>query len=504
MNVELDDDDDQLTRQRAIDAAVAVAAAAAAHQDHEAAAQRLQQQQQQQQQNEVPQEQLKHQDQNQLHDLGSQQPMNIVLQGLTETDVQSVNAYTTTPPPASSLGLDSKDNGVDLTAKMEDQDHTFADTSMQYNSDAPEQNGVNGETSDNEDRRGGAKNRPHVHHTKRRKINTCLPCKRRKVKCDREKPYCGECKKHDFPPSECTWSAAIVDATPLAASSQQAAPSFLASSAIVEAPAASSSSGQQWFEMPGAPWANFAPLPMDHSNQTLMGRIAELEAIVATVKGGGDETNEEARRDNEQWVADRSGLSEAAHDMAADALAMIAQHQAPLGVPFSTLLPSRDQSFYKAKRLLPMISNNGGVNDPLHFEGERSNSTTREISSLLPDIETIHRLLSDFDMMQNHGLDMGISINLIIFQLKAMEEEIDAKKDLVALGLDLSFVALLFHLLATTLEFKDANEVLVNMGLTNKDVSYTFMTECQRQDSVKEGEKEREETRERDCPAGSL
>lgn len=42
--------------------------------------------------------------------------------------------------------------------------------------------------------------------TKRRKINTCFPCKNRKVKCDRQQPYCGQCQKHRIPAERCVWS----------------------------------------------------------------------------------------------------------------------------------------------------------------------------------------------------------------------------------------------------------------------------------------------------------
>ncbi|WFD07630.1 hypothetical protein MVES1_002999 [Malassezia vespertilionis] len=43
--------------------------------------------------------------------------------------------------------------------------------------------------------------------TKRRKINTCYPCKQRKVKCDRQHPYCGQCQKHRIPAERCVWSS---------------------------------------------------------------------------------------------------------------------------------------------------------------------------------------------------------------------------------------------------------------------------------------------------------
>ncbi|KAK0561373.1 hypothetical protein OC844_003248 [Tilletia horrida] len=40
---------------------------------------------------------------------------------------------------------------------------------------------------------------------KRRKITTCLPCKKRKVKCDKERPHCGQCKRQNIADADCVW-----------------------------------------------------------------------------------------------------------------------------------------------------------------------------------------------------------------------------------------------------------------------------------------------------------
>ncbi|PWN53576.1 hypothetical protein IE53DRAFT_145387 [Violaceomyces palustris] len=41
---------------------------------------------------------------------------------------------------------------------------------------------------------------------KRRKVNTCLQCKGRKVKCDRVRPHCGPCQKRRIPADRCVWA----------------------------------------------------------------------------------------------------------------------------------------------------------------------------------------------------------------------------------------------------------------------------------------------------------
>lgn len=126
-------------------AAVAVAAAAAAHQNQEAAAVQRQQQQ--------------HARQDGLDD---QQ------QALQEKEGQGINDYGQPPAPAP-----VQDAGLETEEKREDEE-SMQNTSIQYaGSDIKEQNG----DASQMDVSQSASNRPPVHHTKRRKINTCLPCK---------------------------------------------------------------------------------------------------------------------------------------------------------------------------------------------------------------------------------------------------------------------------------------------------------------------------------------
>jgi hypothetical protein len=174
-----DMDEDHLSRLRAIDAAVAVAAAAAAHQNSEAAAHRQQQQQH------------RLQESDRRSSLTNRQSIDATLQDLTENGVQGVvHNYPTTSPPAPSVAPDAREEAAIAMTKTEDQTHSFADTSMQYATEAQEHNGDgnangdNGNTSEIEEKNVGVKNRPHVHHTKRRKINTCLPCKVSNLYCD--------------------------------------------------------------------------------------------------------------------------------------------------------------------------------------------------------------------------------------------------------------------------------------------------------------------------------
>lgn len=151
------DDDDQLTRQRAMDAAaaVAVAAAAAAHQSQEAALQ-LHHQQHREQQEESH---LEEEEEKQSHG-------DLILNG--ENDAHRSSSIQIGEEKPDLLNEDEKIG-------------TFADNSMQYvASDYTDQNGDLSRQIDDSQTGAG---RPTIHHTKRRKINTCLPCKVRRACC---------------------------------------------------------------------------------------------------------------------------------------------------------------------------------------------------------------------------------------------------------------------------------------------------------------------------------
>lgn len=256
LELAMDDNNDQLTRQRAMDAAatVAVAAAAAAHQSQEAAI-HLHHQQQQEESN--LEEKPNHGDLNMNGD---------------------VEAHRSSP---------TRGEEKPVLLNEDEKTSSLADNSMQYvASDYPDQNGDLSQQID--DSQTTSIGRPTVHHTKRRRINTCLPCKvrkacclldskfpqfkfsslshhsqRRKVKCDRVRSYCGQCKKHNFPASECTWSLAVETSPATKAAPVSSPPCDIATStavadaavAAVVNSASAAASGSQWYEMNNAPWA---------------------------------------------------------------------------------------------------------------------------------------------------------------------------------------------------------------------------------------------------------
>ena len=232
--------------------------------------------------------------------------------------------------------------------------------------------------------------------------------------------------------------------------------------------------------------SSFNALPVDQNSQSLMGRIAELEAALETVKSE-QLTGDAPREDGAHWESKGAGLSEAERGMAADALAMIAQHQPSADPAASSLFPINTYHSYKAKRLMPFGSNPSPP-EVLLFRGKASNVRVREVLALLPDEAIIHRLLLALDHMQAVGLDMGINTRLIQVQLDAFTSAVTSSKGEEMPGLDLSFATLLFHVLATSLEFQSVDTVLLEMDLTDDGGAYSYMTEGQRRDAVHEGE----------------
>lgn len=132
-------EDDQLTRQRAMDAAaaVAVAAAAAAHQN---------------QHHQQHKRQRRDSDLEQKHIENVEQRLNGFDQGTSLHNDQFAAA-----------------EAVESVRKLQQDDEAFAEDSMQY----VEQNGDITHIGESQ----STSNRPAAYHTKRRKVNTCLPCK---------------------------------------------------------------------------------------------------------------------------------------------------------------------------------------------------------------------------------------------------------------------------------------------------------------------------------------
>ncbi|KAE8257817.1 hypothetical protein A4X13_0g2116 [Tilletia indica] len=140
---------------------------------------------------------------------------------------------------------------------------------------------------------------------KRRKVNTCLPCKTRKIKCDKQRPHCGQCIRHSLPEDQCSWADEIpgsVDHVGSAAATAAAAAAAANTSLNADLSAADSipnpshwySDRSQTFIPPAPPQlppvSHPAPLDGDYGSATereaLMRRITQLEDVLAATRRG--------------------------------------------------------------------------------------------------------------------------------------------------------------------------------------------------------------------------
>lgn len=228
-----------------------------------------------------------------------------------------------------------------------------------------------------------------------------------------------------------------------------------AASAAVGSATISASGSQHWYDLATAPWSSFTPLPVEQNGQVLANRVTGLEASSAALGATGD-----GRQNQHQWDVKGDGaiMSEAERGMAADALAMIARHDTQAAISTPELSGSQTILF-KGKRLLP-FSSSSLLSQVLLYQPVRS-LRARELAALLPDLASIQSLIADIATLQEHGLDAGINTKLVSNQLDKLDEALKT-----ATGeIDLAFVALLYHLLAFSLEMKDESEASDRISL---------------------------------------
>lgn len=222
-------------------------------------------------------------------------------------------------------------------------------------------------------------------------------------------------------------------------------------------------------------------LSEEQNSQSLVTRVAELEAALSATKN--EHSNGLSRINQAQWDGKEIGLSEAERVLAADALAMIAQHDPQASaLPTSQILETSQPLMYKAKRLFSFTTQT----QVFPYYGQASTEQIKSLLSLLPELPIIEQLLADFDTMQEYGLDVGIDANMVKYQLERVWKIVEKSKGEEVKGIDLSLIALLFFITAFSLEMKSTAAVF-NLELIEKQNSFESTTESQRLEAVHEG-----------------
>ncbi|CAO1613485.1 unnamed protein product [Sympodiomycopsis kandeliae] len=322
---------------------------------------------------------------------------------------------------------------------------------------------------------------PNGGQPKRRKINTCLQCKARKVKCDKARPLCGPCRKHGIAEA-CTWA------------DEDSGNAWPASEFGQNGQAQATWPAQQ---SPFAgPFNSGGATGLVGDPQAMVERIVQLEAQVAQQRAqGGDQNNfydsnngsysgsnnanldpflggsgsdrpasaEDAATSASQqlaaWSTQFANVSEAERGMAADALAMIAQHH-----------PQNNRG------LGPLTSGTSSLLSGIRFPFSirATPEALREAINLLPSDENI-------DFLLNHVLTPLFmtswvhcaSPRLVSIQLTRFQEQRDAEN---IASVDVSFLALLFNLLVLATDFADVAQIL-SRNIVEKEESIPGLIE---------------------------
>ncbi|WFD29751.1 hypothetical protein MSPP1_000762 [Malassezia sp. CBS 17886] len=343
--------------------------------------------------------------------------------------------------------------------------------------------------------------------TKRRKINTCFPCKQRKVKCDRQHPYCGQCQKHRIPAERCVWSNDVMTTdmhpasalsfpksdsahTPIGLSAGDWAGAHGAelaldndTRAVIERIshleqrlAGASSSQPASHDMQGSAGAgqtqidplllagttlSLGEVNTDRAGSTSLPQDATVAAELAFWRA----KMEQHQRPPASAENPQMAQMQAEQNIAADALAMFARHSQ------QGALSGGDQSLSRAgdAASLPGASGDGlprtnVVNAMLDSgafplgSGSSPSTRVRAALDMLPDTQQMDYLLKIFQTVDLHVL-YGISWRLVRMQLTNLRSQManwNRMHTNAPENVDLSFLSLLLVLLALAAQYTES------------------------------------------------
>lgn len=360
-------------------------------------------------------------------------------------------------------GLDETDTN---TGQYENASNTLADMSGIHQGEQSNENeaesvnqfdqGEGNEVSSSSRVQQSQNNRALAHHSKRRKINTCLPCKRRKVKCDREKPHCGQCKKSQIPEEECTWSAPVDHSTMTSGTPSLTPYPTTADTSLTNG------NNSQWLlsSSDTSAWNGNISVSGQaaESVQALLERIVALESALATSR-----SRKHINGNNEEWPDEKISLGSGdARGIAADALAMIARQSGDdgLGVANRHNKVTYKRLFAQSSLTWPSMS--------------ALSSRVRDDLTLLPDVKGLFGALQTLDAVQQHGISLGVPVGLVEAQLAFLITQSSLPTDQFP-AIDLSAVALLFYLLAVSVDLMSTEQAILLELVENEEAIPSFI-----------------------------
>lgn len=320
---------------------------------------------------------------------------------------------------------------------------------------------------------------------------------RRKVKCDKDKPHCGQCKKHSIPESDCTWSLDADHGTSAAAiaaaQAAQAAPEYAADWYAPASHATGTWSANGFVPASAAKTDDVPRLleriaKLEQAITQTTGAAADEHPLLAYERGAGASTSSASAGGGGGGAAAEGELAPASGDeslrllktlgrlaehaggapegvtgevergMAADALAMIARHH-PAAAARGETEDYYDHAFADGPRF--------------PFRARPSQHLLREALATLPQDATIDVLIEGARTAHLHGTGSGVSYRLVQMQLACFRAEMarwDGGKSGVEMpSLDLSFVALLFSILSLGVELAEPSDLIYHHAVSRED-----------------------------------
>lgn len=266
---------------------------------------------------------------------------------------------------------------------------------------------------------------------KRRKVNTCLQCKARKVKCDKVRPLCGPCQRRRVPADRCVFA----DEADPETLQHYLGPDYLAQEGydVSEvAPQSSSQAGLLGLQDPQA--------------------RAVLDRITREMQQG-------------EAAGDLAGIlnTNANGNGAVDAAAAVAANNANLDPSLTGSLLAGTSVAANGSAAGNTANATGSLDSGnlFPFASEATHERTKLILGLLPNDHVVNVLLDSLRTFESKS-PLGISWRLIRIQLINLRGDISDWRtgQVDEPDVDLTFLALLFELMVSAIDCKPVEEVI--------------------------------------------
>lgn len=272
---------------------------------------------------------------------------------------------------------------------------------------------------------------------KRRKVNTCLQCKARKVKCDKVRPLCGPCQRRRVPADRCVFA----DEADPETLQHYLGPDYLAQQ------------GYDVNEVDSQPSTSAAGLLGLQNPQAR----AVLDRITQQMRQGQEANGELGAAYGSNGILGADQLNNSGVAQAAAAAAAVDPSLAG-SLLASSSVAANGSSAGKGDADAVSTLLEGNL---FPFACEPTHDRTKLILGLLPNDHVVNVLLDSLRTFETKS-PLGISWRLIRVQLINLRGDISDWRtgQLEEPDVDLTFLALLFELMVAAIDCKPVEEII--------------------------------------------